>query len=220
MKKYLVALSLTLSMPTVIMAQSSAHKKACQITCTSSEKDVDGAIKGFETVLAQVGKEGSEYEKRHKELKKWAVDSVNRSGRMGAAQHQLLSRHPGAPLPKFSSALFHKHIKKHSNINYCFSDCGTKRLHEGLSTSFMFPYFIKVIARLGRAKFKKLLQYRISPLIAKNTLELLDMATRKISDAAFERILHEKAIDDDVRKYLKEVRNHHASFLHAAGNSN
>ena len=204
MKKSLLILFLIASIPATTLARSYALKLACKAKCTSSEKDVKGALKGFQEVLDQIDKAESSYEKRHKELEGFAENSCRKSGEASKAQINLLSTRYHSGSPGFAMAFFLKHIKKHSRIEYCFSDCGTRRHHDKQSVKFMFPYFVKVIARLGVKNLRKFIRHNIPPMAVKDTLLLLDRAVRDIDEKEFNRILDKKSLDQG--KYLKDAR--------------
>ena len=184
-------------------AEEYGRKPVCKVKCKSAQKAVDKAMKAFHDFLDEVEKETGAYKKELDRLKGQRKKHQEKSSR--ALNHKL-SRDPRTNLHNFATTMLGDRVKKNSNLSYCFTECGVLRDENKESHTFMYSYFVKALARLGTKNIKKLGLYSARPLSTERHYKLMDTAIQGLEEKEFNRILKEKAIDDEIRNQLQNIR--------------
>ena len=211
---------LAYAMTLIIPAHASDYgsKAECTVRCKSAKKAPEGLMKGLNDILEEMEKKTGSYQKEYERLKKIMNDHLDRGDTPGDQVDHLMTRDPKTKLPAFAKKLIQDKIKKNTNVQFCFSNCGTQRVRGKQPIDFMYSYLLKVVARLGMENMIKLSQYNIPPFVFVATDEMLDDAARKISQKDFDKML-EKSADDKMRNFLMDVRAKSKNFNFSAQRS-
>ena len=193
-------------------ADQNASKAMCKLKCSSSKKASDAAVKALEDFLQDVEQGKGAYKKELDKLMGYRKNLEKKDVREHSSLEIRLEKDPRNNLPNFFRDIVNKAVRKKSNLDFCFSACGFFRQRAFKTIDFMYPYFVKVLAHLGKKNIKKLGLYSVAPFNLPSTYELMDHAARKVKQQDFDRILQEKSQDDEIRDHLNKVRTNNATF--------